>query len=92
MDTKKIIGIILQIPLYLLVLGSFAASIYAAYNKIQGVTYTTPIILAGIIVAFIIGSYLRMGRKEKEYEDFQNNNYEKSSPRISRVENFTGQN
>lgn len=68
MNAKKIVGLILQVPLYVLVLGSFAASIYAAYNKISGVTYTTPIILAGIIIAFIIGTYLRVSGKEKKIE------------------------
>jgi len=64
MKMKKIIGWILQIPMYLLVLGSFAASIYAVYNKISGVTYATPIILAGIIIAFLIGVYLKIEREE----------------------------
>jgi uncharacterized membrane protein YoaK (UPF0700 family) len=68
MKTKKIVGLILRIPLYVLVLGSFAASIYAAYAKIQGVTYVTPIILGAIIVAFIIGCYLKREPKE-EYQD-----------------------
>ena len=64
MKTKKIIGWILQIPLYLLVLGSFAASIYAAYNKISGVTYATPIILGIIIIVFIIGMFLKIEKEE----------------------------
>lgn len=64
MKTKKIIGWILQVPLYLLVAGSFAASIYAAYNKISGVTYATPIILGIIIIVFIIGMFLKIEKEE----------------------------
>jgi hypothetical protein len=71
MKTKKIVGLILKIPLYVLVLGSFVASVYAAYAKIQGVTYATPIILAVIIIAFIIGSYLRREPKVEEYQGQQ---------------------
>ena len=89
METKKIIGMILQIPLYLLVLGSFAASIYAAIYKISGVTWTTPIILAVIIVAFIIGMFLRKNeKKEKQYE---NRSYQENTPRIPRMETNTQQ-
>jgi flagellar biosynthesis protein FliQ len=71
MKTKKIVGLILKIPLYALVLGSFVASIYAAYAKIQGVTYATPVILAVIIIAFIIGSYLRREPKIEEVKKYQ---------------------
>jgi uncharacterized membrane protein (DUF485 family) len=69
MKTKKIVGLILRIPLYVLVLGSFAASIYAAYAKIQGVTYVTPIILGVIIITFIIGTVL--GKQEKNQNQNQ---------------------
>lgn len=65
MKTKKIVGMILQMPLYILVLGSFAASIYAAMNNISGVTWTTPVILGGIIVAFGIGVFLKRGEEHK---------------------------
>lgn len=74
MKAKKIIGLVLQIPLYVLVLGSFIASIYAAIYKISGVSWSTPIILAGIMIAFIIGSVLRIDKKEEyvvEQEDQQ---------------------
>ena len=71
MKTKKIIGWILQIPLYLLVLGSFAASIYAAANNISGVTYVTPIILGIIIMIFIIGALLKKdkGDENENYKE-----------------------
>lgn len=59
MNTKKIVGWILQVPLYLLVLGSFGASIYAAANKIQNINWNTPLIMGGIIIAFLVGAYLK---------------------------------
>jgi hypothetical protein len=65
MKQKKIIGLILQIPLYLLVLGSFFASIYAVIYSIEGITWITPIILAVIIIAFVIGTFLRREPEEK---------------------------
>ena len=55
---KKIVGIILQAPMYLLILGSLIASIYAAYAKIQGITWSTPIIISVIIITYIIGKIL----------------------------------
>jgi len=58
MKTNKIVGFILQIPMYALVLGSFVASIYAAYAKIQGINWATPIILAVVIITYIIGKLL----------------------------------
>lgn len=61
MDIKKIICVILQLPMYALVLGSFLASCYAAYEKIQGITWATPVILAVIIIAFIIGRVMKTG-------------------------------
>jgi len=70
MKIKKIVGLILQTPLYVLVLGSFIASIYAAMNNISGVTWTTPIILAGIIIAFCIGVFLKRDTKEKLEEQY----------------------
>lgn len=58
MDLKKIIGIILQIPMYILVVGSLLVSFYAAYNNLQGVTWATPFILLGIIITYFVGKYL----------------------------------
>jgi len=53
---KKIIAVILQIPMYLLIVGSFIASIYAASTQL--VTWGTPIIIAVIIITFMIGKRL----------------------------------
>jgi hypothetical protein len=79
MKTKKIVGLILQVPLYALVLGSFVASIYAVMNKIAGVTYITPIIIGAIIIAFVIGVFLRR----------EDGNYKENSPWVSRMEEPT---
>ena len=74
MKTKKIVGIIFQVPLYALVLGSFVASVYATMYNIQGVTWTTPIILAVIMIAFGIGAFLRRDKKEVLYKENYANN------------------
>ena len=55
---KKILGIIFELPMILLVLGSFIASIYAAYNEISGVTYASSIVLGIVLVLYFIGAYL----------------------------------
>jgi uncharacterized membrane protein (DUF485 family) len=68
MEIKKVIGIILQIPIYALVVGSLGASIYAAAYKIQGVTWVTPIILAGFIISFIIGAILR--KEKRKFDNY----------------------
>jgi len=64
MEAKKIVGIILQVPMYFLILGSFIASIYAAYKGISGINWATPIILACIIIAYMIGIYLKRNETE----------------------------
>lgn len=51
----SMLGKILKVPMYLLVIGSFVASIYAAAKNLQGVTYATPIVIAIIIILYIIG-------------------------------------
>jgi hypothetical protein len=45
---------ILKAPLIILVITSFAASIYAAINKIQGITIAVPIILGLILLCYLI--------------------------------------
>jgi len=67
MAIKNIIGKVLKAPLIILVLASFAASIYAAMNKIQGITYAVPVILGIILVLYFIGVFL--GRSPKEDTD-----------------------
>lgn len=65
MKTKKIIGIILMLPLIMLVLGSLVASIYASYKHIGGISYATPIIIGSFIALYILGRYLsKNGNKQ----------------------------
>jgi len=64
-DIKKIISIILRIPLHLFLVGSFGASIYAAAKHIQGISWGTPI-LFGVILAMWYGGVWMS--KEDEYD------------------------
>jgi len=66
MKAKKIIGIIIMLPLILIVLGSFVASIYAAYKHIAGITYASPIIIGVAIILYLLGRFLSKDKKIKE--------------------------
>lgn len=50
------IGFILKLPLLVTFVGSVAAGVYAAYAKISGITWVTPIILGTFLVLYIVGS------------------------------------
>jgi len=65
MVSKKLISAILKAPLLILVISSFFASIYAAYNKISGVTYSVSIIFGIVILLYFIGVILN--RKKDLY-------------------------
>lgn len=54
----KIIGWILKVPLILLVLVSWGASFYAASQKIQGITWSVPIVYTVFVLLYAIGAYL----------------------------------
>jgi hypothetical protein len=58
MTWKNKIGSVLQLPLLLLVIGSFVASIYASYRNIMGVTFRTPITIGVVIILYIVGRFL----------------------------------
>jgi hypothetical protein len=58
MSLRTILGRVFQVPGQLLLIASFVGSIYAAYNKIAGITYLTPIILGIVVFAYIIGWWL----------------------------------
>lgn len=64
MKIKEIIGIILMLPLWILVIASFVASIYAALKNIAGITWSSPIIIGGCIVFYCWGRYLSRNIKE----------------------------
>ncbi len=59
MADKKLMGTIFQIPLILLVLGSFIASIYVVMKNLYPISIATPIILGIIILLYFIGSSLK---------------------------------
>jgi len=65
----KIISIILQVPLGLFILASFIGSIYAAWNKIQNISWGTPAIMGGLILLYIIGWFL--GRRKNPESQIQ---------------------
>lgn len=58
MKAKRIIGLVMKIPMYLLVIGAFGAGIYAAMNNIQGITYATPISIGVILGLYFVGAFL----------------------------------
>lgn len=55
MNTKRIIGKILKAPLVLLGIAGIGASIYAAYNNIEGITYGTTVMFTIITIAYFVG-------------------------------------
>jgi len=66
MKRNKLIGRILQIPLILVVIFSFIASIYVIITNSYPIGIATPIILGIIIALYFIGSYMK--RKKSEYD------------------------
>lgn len=60
MNTKKIIGIILQAPLAVLNIATLGVGIYAAMGNVPGfyISWGAPAIIAGLIAAYIFGSRL----------------------------------
>jgi hypothetical protein len=67
-EIKKAISVILRIPLHLFLIGSFGASIYAAANKIQGISWGTPILFGVILVAWYLGVW--MSKSEDDSSGF----------------------
>lgn len=65
MNLKKIISVILKLPIILLIIGSLGAGCYAAYFHIQNISWSTPIILGIIIILYIIGYFLGKNQSSK---------------------------
>jgi hypothetical protein len=65
MSIKTIISIVLKVPMIILVLASFAASIYASVNNISGITYAVPVILGIILILYFVGTFLRKSSEEE---------------------------
>ncbi len=66
MRNKKIVPILLQLPLILVMIVSFFGSIYAAIYNISGIGFATPIIIGIIIALYFYGRYL----EKKHRNDF----------------------
>jgi len=55
---NKLVITLLKVPLVLLVIVSFFASIYAAYKHISDITYSASVFFAIIIALYFGGMYL----------------------------------
>jgi len=55
---KKILALILQLPLVVIMIASFFGSIYAVIKKIGDIGLAVPIIIGVIIIAYFYGRYL----------------------------------
>ena len=55
-----ILSWILRAPLIILVLFSWLISFYAAYAKLQGVTYTVPIVYTILVILYVIGTFMKV--------------------------------
>ena len=62
----KIISIALKVPLGIFILASLGGSIYAAWYKIQGISWTTPGIMASLIILYLAGWFLGSKLKKEE--------------------------
>lgn len=60
---------LLQVPFWLLAVASIVGGFYAAYTKIQGITYSTPIILIVIIALYVLGRYMESNKEEVVKEE-----------------------
>jgi hypothetical protein len=65
---KKVTSLILQLPLILIMIASFFASIYAAIKKMGGISMSVPLILGTVIALYFYGRYLET--KSKKWGDF----------------------
>ncbi|MDD5193708.1 MAG: hypothetical protein PHF67_03915 [Candidatus Nanoarchaeia archaeon] len=64
---KKILAWILQLPLLIIMIASFFASIYAAIKKIGGINSAVPFILGIVIVLYFYGRYLQNKPREIKF-------------------------
>lgn len=62
----KVISIVLKAPLWLFIIASFGGSIYAAYYKIQNISWSTPLIMGSIIIVYLIGLFIDWKQKKNE--------------------------
>lgn len=69
MNLKRIIGIIFQIPAWLLMIGSVLVGIYAYAKHINNIGFGVPFILSLIFVFYVVGRL--MARKENSHSNLQ---------------------
>ena len=63
MNTKKVIILIMKLPIVALMLISWGASFYAAYKHINNISYATPIIFTIIVACYVLALYLEKKNK-----------------------------
>lgn len=64
---KKIIGVVLKIPLVLTFLASVATSVYLSVNNMYGVGYGASIFLGTCFIMYVIGeTLLYLNNKNKK--------------------------
>jgi len=59
----KTSSFLMQLPLILVMIASFFASIYAAVYKISGIGFLTPVVLGIIIVLYFLGRRLEKNKR-----------------------------
>lgn len=64
---KRIWILLLKLPLVLLVIISFFASIYVAFKGTYGITFATPVILGIILILYIIGIVLETKKRSSRF-------------------------
>lgn len=65
MDKKRLLVLLLKAPLFLIVIASTAASVYAAYSKQFNISWSTPVLFIIIIILYIIGLYIEKKKGDK---------------------------
>ena len=71
-NIKKVISIILRIPLHLFLIGSFIASIYAVIQHTPGISWGTPVLFGVILLAWYLGVWMS---KNEDGDGVSDNNY-----------------
>lgn len=64
---KKLISIIMQLPLQLIVIASFFAGIYASIKDIGGISWAVPIIIGIVILLYVLGRILENKYKKEVF-------------------------
>ncbi|MEI6058673.1 MAG: hypothetical protein WCP89_02780 [archaeon] len=59
----KTSSFLMQLPLILVMIASFFASIYAAAYKISGIGFLTPVVLGIIIVLYFLGRHFEKNKR-----------------------------